>query len=196
MIISSVGHETDTTISDYVADLRAPTPSGGAELAVPDQLELITYLERMNNQNRLSLSRIMKSKIEDLKRIKSSFIFRDPLRITENKSRRLDHLSDKLELLNPINRLKQSQDDLIKTTKRLNDYYLRTLNNKSVNYNLLINKLELLNPLSIMKKGYSVVKKEGKVLKSINEVKVNENIDIHVNDGVITANITSKRKGV
>lgn len=195
-IISSVGHETDTTISDYVADLRAPTPSGGAELAVPDQLELITYLKRMNNQNRLSLSRIMKSKIEDLKRIESSFIFRDPLRITEGKSRRLDHLSDKLDLLNPINRLKQSQDDLIKTTKRLNDYYLRTLNSKSVNYNLLINKLELLNPLSIMKKGYSVVKKEGKVLKSIDEVKVNENIDIHVNDGVITAKITSKRKGV
>lgn len=195
-IISSVGHETDTTISDYVADLRAPTPSGGAELAVPDQLELITYLKRMNNQNRLSLSRIMKSKIEDLKRIESSFIFRDPLRITEGKSRRLDHLSDKLDLLNPINRLKQSQDDLIKTTKRLNDYYLRTINNKSVKYNLLINKLELLNPLSIMKKGYSVVKREGKVLKSIDEVKINENIDIHVNDGVITAKITSKRKGV
>ncbi|KFZ26168.1 MAG: Exodeoxyribonuclease 7 large subunit [Candidatus Izimaplasma bacterium HR2] len=195
-IISSVGHETDTTISDYVADLRAPTPSGGAELAVPDQLELISYLERMNNQNRLSLTRLMNSKIDALKRVESSFIFRDPLRMTEGKSRKLDHLSDKLELLNPINRLRQSQDDLIKTTKRLNDYYLRTLNKKSSTYNLMINKLELLNPLSIMKKGYSVVKKEGKVLKSIDEVKINENIDIHVNDGVITANITSKRKGV
>ncbi len=195
-IISSVGHETDTTISDYVADLRAPTPSGGAELAVPDQLELISYLERMNNQNRLSLTRLMNSKIDALKRVESSFIFRDPMRMTEGKSRKLDHLSDKLELLNPINRLRQSQDDLIKTTKRLNDYYLRTLNKKSSTYNLMINKLELLNPLSIMKKGYSVVKKEGKVLKSINEVKINENIDIHVNDGVISANITSKRKGV
>ena len=195
-IISSVGHETDTTISDYVADLRAPTPSGGAELAVPDQLELIGYLERMNNQNRLSLSRLMKSKVEELKRIESSFIFRDPMRMTEGKSRKLDHLSDKLEILNPINRLRQSKDDLIKTTRRLNDYYLRILNNKSSSYNLEINKLELLNPLSIMKKGYSVVKKEGKVLKSIEEVKVNENIDVHVNDGVISASITSKRKGV
>jgi len=195
-IISSVGHETDTTISDYVADLRAPTPSGGAELAVPDQLELFNYLERMNNQNRLSLSRLMNSKIDQLKRVESSIIFRDPLRMTENKSRKLDHLSDKLELLNPINRLKQSQEDLIKTTKRLNDYYLRLLNQKSSVYHLEINKLELLNPLSIMKKGYSVVKKEGKVLKSIEEVKVNENIDIQVNDGVISANITGKRKGV
>ena len=195
-IISSVGHETDTTISDYVADLRAPTPSGGAELAVPDQLELFNYLERMNNQNRLSLSRLMNSKIDQLKRVESSIIFRDPLRMTENKSRKLDHLSDKLELLNPINRLKQSQEDLIKTTKRLNDYFLRLLNQKSSVYHLEINKLELLNPLSIMKKGYSVVKKEGKVLKSIEEVKVNENIDIQVNDGVISANITGKRKGV
>ncbi len=195
-IISSVGHETDTTISDHVADLRAPTPSGGAELAVPDQLDLFNYLDRLNNQNRLSLSRLMNSKIDQLKRVESSIIFRDPLRMTETKSRRLDHLSEKLELLNPINRLKQSQEDLIKTTKRLNDYYLRILNNKSGIYNLEINKLELLNPLSIMKKGYSVVKKEGKVLKSIEQVEVNENIDIQVNDGVITANITSKRKGV
>lgn len=195
-IISSVGHETDTTISDYVADLRAPTPSGGAELAVPNQIELFGYLERMNNQNRLSLSRIMKSKIEELKRIESSYIFRDPMRLTEGKSRKLDYLNDKLELLNPINRLRQSEEDLIKTTKRLNDYYLRTLSSKQNTYNLLINKLELLNPLSIMKKGYSVVKKDGKVLKSISEVKVNENIDIYVNDGVISANIISKRKGV
>lgn len=195
-IISSVGHETDTTISDYVADLRAPTPSGGAELAVPDQLDLFNYLDRINNQNRLSLQRLMNSKIDQLKRVESSVIFRDPLRMTESKSRKLDHLSDKLDLLNPINRLKQSQEDLVKTTKRLNDYYLRILNNKSTIYNLKINKLELLNPLSIMKKGYSVVKKEGKVLKSIEEVKVNENIDIHVNDGVISANIRSKRKGV
>ena len=195
-IISSVGHETDTTISDHVADLRAPTPSGGAELAVPDQLDLFNYLDRLNNQNRLSLSRLMNSKIDQLKRVESSIIFRDPLRMTETKSRRLDHLSEKLELLNPINRLKQSQEDLIETTKRLNDYYLRILNNKSGIYNLEINKLELLNPLSIMKKGYSVVKKEGKVLKSIEQVEVNENIDIQVNDGVITANITSKRKGV
>ncbi len=195
-IISSVGHETDTTISDYVADLRAPTPSGGAEIAVPNQLYLFNYIDRMNNQNRLSLSRLMNSKIDQLKRIESSVIFRDPLRMTESKSRRLDHLSDKLELLNPINRLKQSQEDLVNTTQRLNDYYLRILYNKSSLYNLEINKLELLNPLSIMKKGYSVVKKEGKVLKSIEEVKVNENIDIQVNDGVISANITSKRKGV
>ena len=195
-IISSVGHETDTTISDYVADLRAPTPSGGAELAVPDQLDLFNYLDRINNQNRLSLTRLMNSKIDQLKRVESSIIFRDPLRMTEGKSRKLDHLIDKLELLNPKNRLKQSSDDLIKTTKRLNDYYLRILNNKSSSYNLKINKLELLNPLNIMKKGYSVVKKEGKVLKSIKEVKVNENIDIHVNDGVISANITSKREGV
>ena len=150
----------------------------------------------MNNQNRLSLSRLMNSKIDQLKRVESSIIFRDPLRMTENKSRKLDHLSDKLELLNPINRLKLSQEDLIKTTKRLNDYYLRLLNQKSSVYHLEINKLELLNPLSIMKKGYSVVKKEGKVLKSIEEVKVNENIDIQVNDGVISANITGKRKGV
>lgn len=195
-IISSVGHETDTTISDFVADLRAPTPSGGAELSVPDQLDLFNYLERMNNQNRLSLTRLLNSKVDQLKRIENSIIFRDPLRLTEHKSRRLDHLSEKLDLLNPINRLKQSEDNLARTTKRLVDYYQRILDNKHSEYDLKISKLELLNPLSIMKKGYSVVKKDGKVLKSIKHVEINENIDIQVNDGMISANIISKRKGV
>ena len=110
-IISSVGHETDFTISDFVADLRAPTPSGGAELAVPDQIELLNYLDRLNNQNRNSLNQILKYKVESLKRIESSYVFRDPLRVTQDKSKRLDYAIEKLELLKPINRLQQTKID-------------------------------------------------------------------------------------
>ncbi len=194
-IISSVGHETDFTISDFVADLRAPTPSGGAELSVPNQIELLNYIERMNNQNKVSLNQLLKYKIESLTRIESSYVFSDPLRVTEKKSRRLDHASELLELLNPKNRLKQSKIDLSTTVKRLNDYYERYLIKKQNSYVMSINKLELLNPLTIMKKGYSVLRKDGLLIKSVNDVKINDNIDILVSDGVLNANITNKRKG-
>ncbi len=194
-IISSVGHETDFTISDFVADLRAPTPSGGAEISVPNQMELFSYLERLNNQNRISLNQLLKIKIQSLKRVEDSFVFRDPLRVTENKSRRLDYAIEKLELLNPINRLQQSKIDLDKTIKSLHDYYERFLTKKQNDYILSINKLELLNPLSIMKKGYSVVKKDNIVIKSVDEVNIKDNFDILVSDGVINALVINKRKG-
>ena len=193
-IISSVGHETDFTISDFVADLRAPTPSGGAELAVPDQIELLNYLDRLNNQNRNSLNQILKFKVESLKRIESSYVFRDPLRFTQDKSKRLDYAIEKLELLNPINRLQQSKIDLNKTLKSLQDYYNRYLTRKQNEYVLSINKLELLNPLSIMKKGYSVVKKNNNVVKSVSEIMIEDNIEILVSDGSLSAIVTGKRK--
>ncbi|MCK5388816.1 MAG: exodeoxyribonuclease VII large subunit, partial [Candidatus Izimaplasma sp.] len=194
-IISSVGHETDFTISDFVADLRAPTPSGGAELSVPDQLELLNHINRLNKQSKTSLISLLKYKVESLKRIESSYIFRDPQRITENKSLQLDYLSEKLELLNPINRLSQSKVDLEKIVKNLNVYYERYLFSKKNKYVLSINKLELLNPLSIMKKGYSVAKKNNIVIKSVDEINISDRIDILVNDGVIVTNVISKRKG-
>ncbi len=193
-IISSVGHEVDFTISDFVADLRAPTPSGAAELAVPDQFELLSYLEQLNNQNKISLSRLLKSKKEELNNIKKSYIFRDPLRLTESKSNQLDHLVEKLALLNPSYRLKQSEIALNVELKKLNDYYRRYLLKKQNNFTFLINKLELLNPLSIMSKGYSVVKHNGKVIKGIEEVNVNDKLEILLHNGKLEAVVTNKRK--
>lgn len=144
---------------------------------------------------RNNLTRLLKRKNDRLDNVKTSFIFRDPLRITEQKSRRLDHLLEKMELLHPGNRLKQSRKDLELKTEKLNDYFKRVFDKKQNSYFLTINKLELLNPLSIMKKGYSVSKKDGLVIKSIKDVNVNDNIDVLVSDGVITTKVTSTRKG-
>jgi len=193
-IISSVGHETDFTISDFVADLRAPTPSGGAELAVPNQEDLLTYITRLTERNKVNLKRLLKIKQQKLNNISTSYIFRDPLRLTEQKSRKLDHLSDKLRLLHPGNLLKQSKQEVDLQTKRLNDYYMRILKEKQNRYLLDLNKLELINPLSIMKKGYSVSKINGKVIKNVDDVSVNDNIDVLVNNGVIKAAVIATRK--
>jgi len=193
-IISSVGHETDFTISDFVADLRAPTPSGGAELAVPNQADLFSYLEQLNEKNELSLKRLLKGKSEKLDSVISSYIFRDPLRLTEQKSRKLDHLIEKLELLHPGNKLKQSEENLKNMTKLLNNYYKRILVKKQNEYLLELNKLELVNPLSIMKKGYSLSKVNGNIIKSIKDVKVNDEVNILVNDGIVNTKVISVRE--
>lgn len=194
-IISSVGHETDFTISDFVADLRAPTPSGGAELAVPDQIDLFNHINQIVNKNRLSVTRLLGQKTDRLKAIDESYVFRDPLRFTERKSRRLDHLIEKLEILNPKSRLLQSKIDINKVYKRLNMAYKNILNEKYNKYYLDINSLELLNPLAIMKKGYSVIKVNESIVKSIDDVKIKEELNIEVNDGVIKAIVTEKKKG-
>jgi exonuclease VII large subunit len=116
------------------------------------------------------------------------------LRFTQDKSKRLDYAMEKLELLNPINRLQQSRIDLNKTVKSLHDYYNRYLTRKQNEYVLSINKLELLNPLSIMKKGYSVVKIKNTVIKSVDEISIEDNIEILVSDGTLNARVTDKRK--
>jgi exodeoxyribonuclease VII large subunit len=115
--------------------------------------------------------------------------------MTENKSRKYDFLKEKLELLSPKNRIERSYDKVDVITKNLNDYYMRFLTKKSNDYVVSINKLELLNPLSIMKKGYTVTKKEGKILKSVTQVNQNDQIDILMNDGSLKATINEVRKG-
>mgnify|MGYP000924354627 FL=1 len=194
-IISSVGHETDSTIADFVADLRAPTPSGGAELAVPDQYELFNYLKQLESASKVSLKRLLSLKKERLSRLKSSYVFKDPLRLTESKSRRYDHLKDKLELLSPINRITQSIDKVDHLTMSLNSYFERYLTKRQNDYVISINKLELLNPLNIMKKGYSVTRKNGKILKSISQINKNDELDILMNDGSLKAIVKEINKG-
>lgn len=191
-IISSVGHETDFTISDFVSDLRAPTPSGGAELAVPDQVELSNYIDRLLSNMGVNVTNLFKQKERDLKRATDSVIFRDPLRITEQKSKRLDHLSEKLELLSPVQRLKQSNIDTKKVTDKLNLAFHNYLKMKQNRFQLDLNKLELLNPLNIMKKGYSVTTKNNQIIKSINDIEINDTLDIKMNDGTITTKVLKK----
>lgn len=193
-IISSVGHETDFTISDFVADLRAPTPSGGAELAVPDQYELFNYLNQLESSSKTSLVRLLKMKKERLERLKGSYVFKDPLRLTESKSRRYDHLRDKLELLSPLNRISSSKEQVNHLTMNLTNYFERYLTKRQNDYYLSINKLELLNPLSIMKKGYSVTKRQGKIINSVSKIDINDELEIALQDGSVKATVNEVRK--
>lgn len=159
-IISAVGHETDFTIADFTADLRAPTPSAAAELAISDVYEVKRKIN--SYQDRLRMSLIKKVEIMKLRYDKcmASVVFRDPLRKINDNYLRIDNYIKQLE-------------NLIK---------IRIEKERS-NYIELISKLDALSPLKTLYRGYSIIEKDGKVVKSINELEKEQIINIRLSDG-------------
>ena len=165
-VISAVGHETDFSISDFVADLRAPTPSAAAELAVPDIYEIKQKIN--TSRNRLRLALIKKVEIMKLRYEKcmSSRVFKDPLRNINDNYLKIDTFIKRLE-----NTIKTKQKE------------------EKTKYVELISKLDTLSPLKTLTRGYSLIEKDGEIIKSVNDVKSEEKIDIRFVDGVKKAKI-------
>lgn len=165
-IISAVGHETDFTIADFVADLRAPTPSAAAELAVPDIEEIKKKLETYNQRYKISL----KKKIEFMKlryqKSMSSKVFTDPTAKIKEQYINLDIIIKNLENL-ITNKVKDSKTKSIE----------------------LISKLDTLSPLKTLTRGYSIVQKSGKTIKSVKELKTNDMLGIRFTDGEVKTKV-------
>ena len=165
-IISAVGHETDFSISDFVADLRAPTPSAAAELAVPDVYEVKQKINTYQNRLKMSLTKkleIMKLRYE---KCMSSSVFKDPTRKINENYIKIDTYVKQLE--NLINKVKE---------KNKNKYIE------------LVSKLDTLSPLKTLTRGYSIVEKDGKSIKSVLELQKDDEISIRLNDGKKQAKI-------
>ncbi len=165
-IISAVGHETDFTIADFVADLRAPTPSAAAELAVPDIYEVKEKIRTY--QNRLRMGLIKKVQIMKLRYEKtmSSFVFKEPTRRVQENYIRIDNNVRKLE-------------NLMKTKQE----------NEKAKYSELVAKLDAYSPLKTLARGYAITQKEGKVIKTKAELKSGDMVDIRLTDGEVKAQI-------
>ena len=165
-IISAVGHETDFSISDFVADLRAPTPSAAAELAVPDIYEV---KQKINTyQNRLKMALTKKLEIMKLRYDKcmSSSVFREPTRRIQENYIKIDSYVKQLE--NLINKIKE---------KNKNKYIE------------LVSKLDTLSPLKTLTRGYSIIEKDGKIVKSTTDLQAEDKISIRLKDGEKQAKI-------
>jgi len=165
-IISAVGHETDFSISDFVADLRAPTPSAAAELAVPDIYEV---KQKINSyQTRLRTTLIKKVEIMRLRYEKcmQSRIFKEPLRDINDNYLKIETFVKRLE-----NTIKTKQKE------------------EKTKYLELISKLDALSPLKTLTRGYAIAEKNGKIIKSVNEVNIGDKIDIRFKDGKKQAEI-------
>lgn len=170
-IISAVGHEVDFTICDFVSDLRAPTPTGAAELAVPNMSDIMINLEHLKIRLNESLNKKIDYNKLLLNNLKNSFVLKNPMLLYENKKQNIDLYFEKLN--------------------NMMNYRLERTNTKFSN---LINKLELLNPLSVLSKGYSVTYKDDKVIKDANKLKKNDSVTIRLYNGLFEAKVEEIKK--
>lgn len=160
-VISAVGHETDFTIADFVSDLRAPTPSAAAELAVPSTEELVTKFNNVQNRLKLLLTNNLKHKQQRMDYINTSVPFRDPLRLVNERQMLLDHILISME-----------SGMRLKTTQA------------QARFSTLAGKLDSLSPLAVLGRGYSVMKDDsGKIVNSAAKLKVGQKIEAGFADG-------------
>ena len=166
-VISAVGHEPDVTISDYVADLRAATPSNAAELAVQDQDALRQMLDSMSAEMFTTLERQLKM-----------------------ARRHLDLLSHSPALRSPTGYIEQKQQSLDGLTDRLKSATVKALDQKSKRFIGLTSKLDAMSPLKVLTRGYAMAQtSDGTILKSVDQVHVGDPIAVKVFDGVIKASV-------
>ncbi|ETI67380.1 exodeoxyribonuclease VII large subunit [Neobacillus vireti] len=211
-IISAVGHETDFTIADFVADLRAPTPTGAAELAVPHIEELMDRI--LQRQTRLL--RAMQEKFrydkERLNRVQKSYAFRYPHRLYEQKLEQVDKLTERLvrgtsrlselkkgqyeiqykrlQRNHPNEALLEAKNQFRRRQKDMNRSMLQIFSKKQTDFNHVLSTLQALSPLKIMERGYSLAYTEDyNLVKSVKQVKVNERVQIQLSDGSLYCNV-------
>ena len=210
-IISGVGHEIDFTISDFVADLRAPTPTGAAELCVPNRLDVIELF----NQYNLRLVKAIKTYLDNcnqkLIKLKDSYVLKNPMSLYEKQEQNFDNLYERLIMAiksnidknkDRLNTIKSSYvlknpnmlfvdkaynyNDLI---KRLKNSIGLLIDNKKNNYINLLSKLEVLNPVTTLKRGYSVTRCNDKIITKTKDIKIGDMIVTSITNGKIESEV-------
>lgn len=171
-VISAVGHEPDVTISDYVADLRAATPSNAAELAVPDQDALRQNLDAMSSAMASALNRQLKAARQHLNVLSQSPALRSPTGYIEQREKSLELLK---------NRLVAAQN--------------QSITRKNQRYIAAVSKLDAMSPLKVLTRGYSMAQtKTGEVLRSIRQVELGERVSVLLSDGKLSATVMDKKE--
>ena len=170
-VISAVGHETDFTICDFAADLRAPTPSAAAELAVPDSGELKKQLGNAFKKMELLVGGKIRNYRERVKNYENANVLKNPMNTIDDKRMNILHIEKNLA----------AQQKIILGAKR-------------AQFVMYSSKLEALNPLSVLSRGYSVAYKDGKIVNKSDDVELGEEISVKLSDGYIDAGVTRKRK--
>ncbi len=183
-IISAVGHEVDFTIADFVADLRAPTPTGAAEMAVPDIKDVLKHLNNYKIRLNEFIYKEVKYKKLYLESIKNSYVIKNPIIMYENKKQYIDLLLERYNnyILNKVDKTKQNFN-VLKNNHILVNPSVLYKEKKTYFYNLLEN-LQIINPLSVLKRGYSLVYKD-KLVKSVKKIKKDDKLNIRLSDGNI-----------
>ncbi len=165
-VISAVGHETDYTICDFVADLRAPTPSVAAELAVPDKLELKTELLSYKQQILTLTKNMLSQERSKLIAIEKSGALRDP-----------------------VTKLNENRRELLYLSERITNLTVAAVENNKMKYAALAGKLNVLSPLGVISRGYALAQRDGKVLTSVKGVSLDDEISVRLSDGTLRTKV-------
>lgn len=211
-IISAVGHEIDFTIADFVADLRAPTPTGAAEMAVPTISEINNIIASLKIRLNEFINNTIKRNKLRLDNIKSSYILKNPLSLYEIKEQKLDNLIEVLNnnitkridnytlelnhiktsfvLKDPMRLFNPQKEKLLFNEKVLYNSVKNIILKSDHNYKLLINTLKLVNPLGILEKGYSLVTKNDLIVTKSKDLEVNDLLNIRLYEGSVEVEVT------
>ncbi|MHC8519327.1 exodeoxyribonuclease VII large subunit [Weissella confusa] len=193
-IISSVGHETDTTIADFIADQRAATPTAAAELATPVPLaDLWLGIQQMQQRLVNQMQRQVVNSQERLQRLQNSYVLTQPARLYEGYLQRLDIAQQRLQQsVVTLVTQRRHQFDLI--APRLRNAMTRQTENAEQRVGKAVAGLQLVSPLAILARGYSVVEQDGHILNSVADVTLQEDVLIRLADGQVTATVTKKEE--
>ena len=216
-VISSVGHETDTTLIDFVSDMRAATPTAAAEIATPVLMEIHQQLRNLQTRLEQALSRQLQIKRERMQALANASIFQNPERIYQVYQQRVDQLEmrlqqmmqqsvqhkrqqlvknqHRLELDSPSRRLQTEKQALQYLAKRLEQAQGQLMKDKKQQFQRAIQQLDLLSPLKIMNRGYGILQQEETIIKSVDQLEVNQELTIQLVDGTVRSKVTSVEKG-
>ena len=190
--ISAVGHEIDYTIADFVADLRAPTPTGAAEIAVPNMVDL----QKLLAQFRIRLNEGIYKKVNYqrlyLESIQNSFALKNPMMMFDGKKQALDYLLERANqsVLKKVERMRTHMDHIKQNYLLLHPEEL--YKEEKLKLGTLMDKLELVNPMNVLKRGYTLTYLEDHTIENAEDLSVGDQVKIKFHDGTILSTVTGK----
>ncbi|MEJ6348586.1 exodeoxyribonuclease VII large subunit [Holzapfeliella sp. He02] len=216
-IISSVGHETDTTLSDLVADVRAATPTAAAEIATPNLPDVLNYLTQAKGRLYQSISKELTYRKQALTNLTDNPFLRNPSRIYEQQLQLVDQLSNRLQqTTNQILKQKRYQFEIISQqvdgkllsqrinhyqtlvnnqTRQLTYHFKQLLHHQNTRVQYAMNQLDALSPLNTMKRGYTYTENhQGQLVKTVDQLAVNQPLTVHYQDGSALVDVREIKK--
>lgn len=188
-VISAVGHEPDVTIADYVADLRAATPSNGAELATPDGQELLELIENQKTRMVSSLEKQMKLLRQQLELRTSARVLQSPMQYFEDRQIQLDHLTNRLAT-NMEHQLQSASAQLMRRQERLPVAMKIQMDAQKKQLEAMAGRLDAMSPLKVLSRGYSITENSrGQAVRSAQELVPGDHITIRLQQGRVTAQV-------